>query len=389
MNLLFYCQRSAGMGHLMRSRALSEALGGRFNVTFVSGGVIPQGMRMPPGVSVVQLPPVGMDADGHLVSRDRRRTVDHALVERRRMFLETYRTRRPRVIVIDLFPFGRRRFLPELEPVLEEARQGAHGEALVFCSLRDILVSRRRPDHDARVPELLARYFDGVLVHSDPSFAKLEETFTDAIQKRLPVLYTGFVRGGGAAVARRSPVRPGSIVVSVGAGHVGETLLRCAVDAYALIPPPVRLPLTLLAGPLLPRAAWRALRAVTRNRPGIELHRWVADLASTLKTAAASISQCGYNTAIDLLDSRVPALVLPFGEGSEDEQLKRARRLEALGLVRVLLPKDLTAGRLAEEMSGLPRFQPPAAGLSMDGTTRTAALLSRFAQASIVRPGVR
>ena len=87
---------------------------------------------------------------------------------------------------------------------------------------------------------------------------------------------------------------------------------------------------------------------------------------------------------MDLLDSRVPALVVPFGEGSEDEQLKRARKLEELGLVRVLLPADVTPARLAVEMSRLPGFRPPPAGLDMDGAACSARLLnqlSRFAGA--------
>jgi predicted glycosyltransferase len=97
------------------------------------------------------------------------------------------------------------------------------------------------------------------------------------------------------------------------------------------------------------------------------LRRSIPQLAAELRDAASSISQCGYNTAMDLIDSRVPALVVPFGDAGEDEQLKRARRLEALGLLRVLLPSDTTPERLASEMTALWSFAPASTSLNLRG----------------------
>ena len=45
--LLFYCQHSLGMGHLVRSFALAEALARRFRVTLLNGGQLPSGLRLP------------------------------------------------------------------------------------------------------------------------------------------------------------------------------------------------------------------------------------------------------------------------------------------------------------------------------------------------------
>ena len=127
------------------------------------------------------------------------------------------------------------------------------------------------------------------------------------------------------------------MLVSAGGGIAGEPLLRAAVEAGALLPddgPPLRI----VAGPFLPDDAWRGLRRAARGRSGIELRRSVPDLRAELDTAAASVSQCGYNTALDLLASRVPALVVPFADPGEDEQTRRAMLLRALGAVRVLDP---------------------------------------------------
>src|ERR687892_2269444 len=90
-SLLLYCQHSLGMGHLMRSLALTRALAEQFQVTFVSGGRLPRTVRLDPDVRVVALPPVGLDASGALVSQDRRRTLERALAARQRLLLETWR----------------------------------------------------------------------------------------------------------------------------------------------------------------------------------------------------------------------------------------------------------------------------------------------------------
>ena len=48
----------------------------------------------------------------------------------------------------------------------------------VVCSVRDILVEKEKQEkHELRAILILNDYFDTVLVHSDPSLVKIEETF--------------------------------------------------------------------------------------------------------------------------------------------------------------------------------------------------------------------
>jgi predicted glycosyltransferase len=360
------------MGQLVRSRALVEALTGRFDVTFVMGGEMPTGVELSASVRIVAVPAVGLSANGQVVALDRRRTLDRTISQRRQLLLETYWTTQPHVLVIELFPFGRRQFLSELEPVLEEARSGPY-RPRVYCSVRDILTTRP-PNDDARVATLLERFFDGVLVHGDPAFARLEESFTASLASHTPVFYTGFARS--SAPIARPTIRPGSIVVSTGGGVVGGPLLRCALDAHALLPEATRRRMAIVAGPFLAEEEWRTLRAAAKAHTAVHVLRSVRNLAGELKHAAGSVSQCGYNTAMDLLHSGVPALVVPHGDSSEDEQFKRARRLQALGLARVLWPNELTPARLAEEIDALLRFQPTASTLDTNGAAFTANLLA-------------
>ena len=108
--VLFYCQHSLGLGHLVRSFALAGALAERFRVVLLNGGRLPRGLPTPPGVEIVSLPPLGMTVDGALVSHDRRRSTDRALQLRRRQMLELQAELRPEVLFVELFPFGRKKF---------------------------------------------------------------------------------------------------------------------------------------------------------------------------------------------------------------------------------------------------------------------------------------
>jgi predicted glycosyltransferase len=372
--VLFYCQHSLGLGHLVRSFALAGALAERFRVVLLNGGRLPRGLPVPPGIEVESLPPLGMDLDGTLVSRDGRRSPERALELRRERMLALHAQLRADVVFVELFPFGRKKFATELVPLLEAAREAG---ALTVCSLRDILVGARRDQRkfDERASVTANRLFDAILVHSDPQFARLEESFSPATPLRVPVHYTGFVVPGGkerALAPTPAPPRRPRVVVSAGGGAYGGALLRAAAEAHRLELADAGIDMRIVAGPFLSGAEWQALRDAAREQPGLDVRRSVPDLPAELRTAAASVSQCGYNTTLDLLRTGVPALVVPFAEGDEDEQTRRAERLERLGAVRVLPADRADAAAVAAEVKGLLAFRPAPVALDLDGARNTA-----------------
>ena len=139
-----------------------------------------------------------------------------------------------------------------------------------------------------------------------------------------------------------------------------------------------------VAGPFLSEESWRALRSLARSRNQLRLVRQVPDLCSELSGAALSISQAGYNTCLDVLRAKVPAVLVPFAKEDEDEQRKRALRLQDLRAVKVLEQNDLTAGRLALEIreSMKAKFVTPA--LDLNGAENAAALIEEMAVTNIM-----
>ena len=122
--------------------------------------------------------------------------------------------------------------------------------------------------------------------------------------------------------------------------------------------------------------------------PGVELVRQVGDMVAEMRGARASLSQCGYNTALDILVARVPALVVPYATETENEQSERATKLAALGAMMAL---DAPGGRaaagahpdpvqLAAAIEALLRFAPAANALALDGAAESARVMRRLHQ---------
>lgn len=192
---MFYCQSVLGMGHLIRSAEIARGLADNgFEVSFLNGGEMAGGLELPQSIVVVNLPPIKSDAEFREIrAADGSRDLEEIKEERRRRILAEFARFRPQVLIIELFPFGRRKFAFELIPLLEQISAGGRATKVV-CSLRDILVSRRdQARFEDRVCNLMNRYFDLLLVHADPRFQRLEETFPSARRIECPVRYTGFV----------------------------------------------------------------------------------------------------------------------------------------------------------------------------------------------------
>lgn len=372
--LLFYCQHSVGLGHLVRSMNLATGLVADFDVTLLNGGPWPPDLPQPDAVEIVHLPPLGLDADSKLVSRDGQHTVEEAVAIRKRVIGETFRTTAPDVVLVELFPFGRKKFAPELMPLLEAAR-AARPAPLVACSLRDILVASRGDQQafDDRASRTCNELFDAVLVHADSRFVSLEETFHPTVPLRTPVHYTGFVR----APVVRDTTRPRHrrVLVSAGGGLVGEPLFRVAVDAHPRLLVDHGLRTTIVTGPFLPDDVLDDLVRRAAETSGLEVIRYVADLGAEMAASTVSVSQAGYNTTMDILGCTTPSIVVPYCAGREDEQARRATRLEKLDALRVLDADGLSGPVLADAVRDALAWRPLSVPLDLDGRENTATLL--------------
>lgn len=364
------------MGQLVRSLALADSLADRFRVMLLNGGRMPKGLIVPAGVQVINMPPLGIDETNQLVSHDKRISVERALDRRKKMIRTCFDNLRPAVVMLELFPFGRKKFAVELRPLLEAARSIEH-RSFIVCSLKDIFGSRTviQRKYDDRAAMLANQFFDLVLVHSDPSFAHFDESFHPTVPLKVPVIHTGFVVPR-PATAREVKSDRKRIVVSAGGGIAGEPLLRTAVDALHYFEDDPQIEMKIVAGPFLPDDAWNSLRALARAKSQLSVVRCVNNLCDELRGAAVSVSQAGYNTCLDVVRAGGPALLVPFTRGNDDEQQKRALRLQGLGVVEVLDQENLNPARLATAILELMNRKMATPQLDLDGAKRSTQIIA-------------
>lgn len=382
--LLFYCQHVLGMGHFVRSTEIVRALDD-WDVCFLNGGEIVPGFELPPRVDVINLPPIAADAEfRELHVAGDAGSLDEVKQQRTTRILSEFERLQPDVVVIELFPFGRRKFAFELLPLLEHIRSSAPGTKVV-CSLRDILVGKGdQARYEERACRTINRYFDLLLIHADPRLQRLDETFGRATDIACPIRYTGFVAQAQArpaqSVARSDEP---TIVASVGGGRVGYELLESVVAASRLLD---RLPhrLRVFCGPYMPAAQVQQLQALAAPHSNITVEHYTTHFCDELSAAELSISMAGYNTCMNLLTTGVRALVYPFTGSGDQEQTIRARKLSRLGVVGVVEPHDLAPPRLAGLIRERLSSVRPAVALDTGGVTQTGRLLRELVGASPV-----
>lgn len=374
--VLFYCQHSLGLGHLARSLALVDELVRSCDVVLLNGGRFPEGTIVPGGCTVVNLPPLGHDGGYDLVSHDPAFTVEMACEARAASVVNVLGDFEPELMIIELYPFGRKKFEFELGPLLAANAARGSGRARVLCSVRDILVNQRRDQarHDDRASVKANEFLDAIVVHSDPTFARLEESFHPSIPLRVPVHYSGFVAPPAIHDTLRS-VHHDRVIVSAGGGSVGAPLFDAAIGAAPRVHEATGLRTFIVAGPFLPQVDWEKVQRAVVEVGSIDAARQVPDLCAAIRESRVSVSQCGYNTTMDLLRARTPAVVVPYSEGKEDEQRRRAERLDRMGVLSMVPADVLSAQAVAAAVIAAAGSVPGAVTLDLDGRARTARLV--------------
>lgn len=352
MKIIHYCQHVLGIGHYFRSLEIARALH-RHHLVLVSGGP-PVGGILPSHVSEYGLPGLQMDPGfSTIFPTEKNRSLEEVQEERTNLLYSLFEKTAPDLFMVELYPFGRKRFHFELLPILEAIHRGDFGSTKVVCSLRDILVEKEdQESYERGVLDILNKYFGALLVHADSTLVSLDETFASTADIKIPLVYTGYVTArpsgdDGANIRKRLELKEGEplIVASAGGGRVGADLLRAVLAAHARLAESRELRLCVFTGPFMAEGDFSALEGKANSAPGAQLSRFTTEFLSYLAAADLSISMAGYNTCMNILAADVPSLVWPFGQNQE--QRLRAQKLAGLGYLTLLNQEDLEPSRLA------------------------------------------
>jgi predicted glycosyltransferase len=382
MKIIQYCQHVLGIGHLFRSLEICRVLSDH-EVVLVSGG--PQiKAKLPDHVREVRLPDLQMNQEFKgLYSSRKNTTLEQVKADRQKRLFALFESEKPDIFLVELYPFGRKAFRFELDPVLEGLSNKRLPACGVVCSVRDILVEKEdQIKHETRVVKTLNRHFDAVLVHADPTLAQLNETFEQYDEIDIPVVYTGYIASKpepDAAPKIRQDLGISDdellIISSAGGGNVGGPLLAAAVQAFNQLAVEKTCHLKVFTGPFAERAEFDNLRKMAGRN--VQIERFTSDFLSYLAAADLSISMGGYNTTMNILASGVSALVWPFSQNRE--QRMRAGRLAKEGVLKIIEDENLRPDRLAglmDQMLTLPNHSP--GKFDLDGAVNTAKWIEQW-----------
>lgn len=370
MSVVVWVESLLGSGHLRRAVILAGAIAARGMPVTIACGTLPP-WPLPKGVAHRPLPAVRAADEGFSGLVDAAgKPVDARFWQARRALLDALLDARPKVVVTELFPFGRRAFRDELLPWLRRAR-AMHPRPQIVASVRDVLVEAS-PEKSAWMRDVARDLYDRVLVHGDPALIAFDRSFPHAGALADRLVHTGYLADPPPAPRDRESGR-GEVLVSAGGGAVGLQLLEAAIDARGrgtLEHASWRL----IAGPNLDDAAFASLAALMPA--GIALDRHLPDFTTRLGNCLLSISQAGYNTVVEALQHGTRMVLVPFAASGETEQTVRARQLAARGLATLLPETALSGTALAAAVAdALTRGHPPRDVVDLAGAERSVALI--------------
>lgn len=197
--------------------------------------------------------------------------------------------------------------------------------------------------------EAVNALFTDIWVYGDPEIHDPLAEYGLSSAIRAEPRYTGYLLRPAPEMPAR-PTRP-YVLCSVGGGRDGVALCRAFLEA----PLPAGRRGVVVTGSQIDDDAHAQLARLAAARPEIELLRFVPDLMPLLAGAERVVTMGGYNTVCEILRLGKPALVVPRVR-PRAEQLVRAERFAALGLIDMLHPDRLTPAALGD------RLARPAAG---------------------------
>ena len=381
MKIACYCQHVLGIGHFHRSLEICKALAIHHDTVMILGG--PDVTLPESKVQFFQLPGLKMDENfSQLLPCQEGEVLEEVKQKRKQQLFDFFSSFQPDIFLIELYPFGRKAFRFELDPILNGISSGELAPSLRICSLRDLLVEKKdKQKYETRVLKILNSSFDGLLIHSDPDFIPLNKTFTSTEGISVPYRYTGFISPSSATPREGNSIRQNLglsdqdklLVASIGGGNVGAELLRATAKAALLLQDTAQnIHIHLFTGMYSNPGLEKELKQISNKN--LMVHSFCSNFPDWLEAADLSISMAGYNTCMNLLAAGIPALLYPFAQNRE--QRMRVSAFSNTSVFCLLETEDLAPVRLAEKILAQIQLTKQPAKAQLNGAVQSAELLS-------------
>ena len=305
----------------------------------------------------IKLPSIAKDGPGNWKATHLSMSFPEILHLRKQLISHVLLTYAPDIFLVDHMPHGA---MGELLPALE-AMKHSRIHTQVVLGLRDILDS---PDVTIQRWEVegaydaIERYYARILVFGMRDVYNVAEKYNIPEGDAKKVFYCGYVTNLATAnnahtiraryLAGKS-IDTRLILVMAGGGADAYPVMSTLIDALPKVPENQKCVLVLVTGPFMPPELIADLNQRAAKLP-IHMLESVNDSLSHIAAADLVISMAGYNTTVEILRMRKPAILIPRA-GPSAEQRTRARLFADKHWVDMIDPDELTPKKLAQRIS--------------------------------------
>ena len=305
----------------------------------------------------IKLPSIAKESPGKWKATHLSMSFPEILHLRKQLISHVLLNYAPDILLVDHMPHGA---MGELLPALEAIKHSRIHPQVVL-GLRDILDSPDVTIERWKVEgayDVIERYYARILVFGMQDVYDVAEQYQIPDSERKKIFYCGYVTNLATAVnapklrarflANQASDVP-LIVVMAGGGADAYPMMKILFDALPKVLENQPCVLAVVTGPFMPIDL---IADLTGRSIGLPIHMMesVNDSLSHIAAADLVISMAGYNTTVEILRMKKPAILIPRA-GPSLEQRTRASLFAARHWVDMIDPDDLTPETLAERIS--------------------------------------
>jgi predicted glycosyltransferase len=366
LRIAIYSQDGYGLGHMKRTSSIAweiYRLRSEVSILTFSDSQLGQFFPISPHHDYVKLPSIAKSGPGRWQATHLRMSFPEILRLRQQLLSNVLLSYAPDLLLVDHMPHGA---MGELLPALE-ALEIAGIRTQAVLGLRDILDSPEVTINRWQVEgafEALERYYSRILVFGMQDVFDVAKKYQFPEEDARKVFYCGYVtnldneRNTHRIRARYlSNQDPDTrlIVVMAGGGADAYPIMSTLIEALPQVLKEQPCVLVVITGPFMPAELIADLERRSAELP-IHMLESIDDTLSHISAADLVIAMAGYNTSVEILRVKTPAILIPRA-GPSAEQRTRASLFSAKHWVDMIDPDQLTPQRLAQCISD--RFRHP------------------------------
>jgi predicted glycosyltransferase len=360
LRIAIYSQDGFGLGHMQRTTSIAweiYRLRSEASILTFSDSQLGQFFPISPHHDYVKLPSIAKDSPGNWKATHLRVPFEEILKLRQELIRNVLLNYAPDIFLVDHMPHGA---MGELLPALDAIDQAGIPTQNVL-GLRDILDSPEVTINRWQIEgayDVIDRYYARILVFGMQNVYDVAEIYQLPDNAAKKVFYCGYVsnlENERNAYNIRAQYLAGRsadtrlIAVMAGGGADAYPMMSTLIEALPKVLEDQPCIVAVITGPFMPVELIADLERRAAGLP-VQMIETVTDSPSYISAADLVIAMAGYNTSVEILRMKTPAILIPRA-GPSAEQRTRARLFTEKHWVDMIDPDDLTPDSLAECIS--------------------------------------